>query len=38
MKENPDIEHTPFGLHAIVPVTESNPAGVIFVLKTETTE
>lgn len=33
MKENPDIEHTPFGLHAIVPVTESNPAGVIFVLK-----
>ena len=33
IKENPSIEHTPFGLHAIVPVTESNPAGVIFVLK-----
>lgn len=33
IKENPNIEHTPFGLHAIVPATESNPAGVIFVLK-----
>ena len=33
MKDNPDIEHTPFGLHAIVPATEENPAGVIFVLK-----
>ena len=33
MKGNPDIEHTPFGLHAIVPATEDNPAGVIFVLK-----
>ena len=33
MKDNPDIEHTPFGLHAIVPATEENQAGVIFVLK-----
>lgn len=28
-----DIEHTPFGLHAIVPATKDNPPGVIFVLK-----
>lgn len=33
IKDNPDIEHTPFGLHAVVPATEENPAGVIFVLK-----
>lgn len=28
-----DIEHTPMGLHAIVPATEDAPPGVIFVLK-----
>ena len=28
-----DIEHTPFGLHAIVPATSDMPPGVIFVLK-----
>lgn len=33
VKDNPDIEHTPHGLHAVVPATEDNPAGVIFVLK-----
>lgn len=33
IKENPDIEHTPFGLHAIVNATADNPAGVVFVLK-----
>lgn len=28
-----DIEHTPHGLHAIVPVTADTPPGVVFVLK-----
>lgn len=28
-----DIEHTPHGLHAIVPATADTPPGVIFVLK-----
>lgn len=28
-----DIEHTPHGLHAIVPVTPDTPPGVVFVLK-----
>lgn len=32
-KANPNIEHTPFGLHAVVPAREDNPAGVIYVLK-----
>jgi hypothetical protein len=33
MRENPDIEHTPFGLHAVVPSSQTNPPGVVFVLK-----
>lgn len=33
MKEGHDIEHTPFGLHAIVPSSKGAPPGVIFVLK-----
>ena len=33
MKHEPDIEHTPFGLHAVVSATEDNPPGVVFVLK-----
>ena len=33
MKEHSDIEHTPFGLHAVVPASESCPPGVIYVLK-----
>ena len=33
MKEHPDIEHTPFGLHAVVPAREDSPAGCVFVLK-----
>lgn len=28
-----DIEHTPHGLHAIVPATSETPPGVVFVLK-----
>ena len=33
MRENPNIEHTPFGLHAVVPATEDCPPGVVYVLK-----
>ena len=33
MKEHPDIEHSPFGLHAVVPAREDSPAGCVFVLK-----
>ena len=33
MKENPDVEHAPFGLHAIVPATADIPPGAIFILK-----
>ena len=33
IKDNPNIEHTPFGLHAVVPAREGNPAGVVYVLK-----
>ena len=38
MKENPDIDHTPHGLHTVVPKTEDLPEGVIFVLKNKTGE
>lgn len=33
IKHHPDIEKTPFGLHAVVPANEDAPAGVIYVLK-----
>lgn len=33
MKEGHDIEHTPMGLHAVVPSGKNTPPGVIFVLK-----
>ncbi len=33
MKTNHDVEHTPFGMSAIVEATEENPAGTVFVLK-----
>ena len=33
MRDGHDIEHTPFGLHALVPSTQDAPPGVIFVLK-----
>lgn len=32
-KNNPELDKTPLGMHAIVPVTEDTPAGVIYVLK-----
>ena len=33
MKDNPDIEHTPFGMSAVVPSSEMAQPGVIFILK-----
>lgn len=33
MKKHNDIEHTPMGLHAVVPASDDNPQGVIYVLK-----
>lgn len=33
MRQRHDIEHTPNGLHAIVPATDDTPPGVVFVLK-----
>lgn len=33
IKRGHDIEHTPMGLHALVPAEEDAPKGVIFVLK-----
>ena len=33
MQGNPDIEHTPFGLHAVVPASKGCPPGVVYVLK-----
>ena len=36
MNTNHDIEHTPYGLHAVVKGNEQTPAGIIFVLKNRT--
>ena len=36
MKNNQDVEHTPFGLHAVVRGNEQTPPGTIFVLKNRT--
>lgn len=33
MKHHDDVDHAPYGMSAVVPATEENPAGVIFVLK-----
>lgn len=33
MHEHPDIEHTPFGMSAVVPASEQVKPGVIFILK-----
>ena len=33
MKDNPDIEHTPFGMCAVVGASEQAQPGVIFILK-----
>lgn len=36
VKEHGDLDSTPFGLNAVVPATEENPEGVIYVLKNRT--
>lgn len=36
MQTNHDVEHTPFGLHAVVPASSQAPAGTFFVLKNRT--
>ena len=33
IKQHPDLDKTPFGLHAVAPATAETPAGVIYVLK-----
>ena len=33
MKDNPDIEHTPWGMSAVVPANEQAKPGVIYILK-----
>ena len=33
MKDNPDIEHTPYGMSAVVPASDVAKPGVIFILK-----
>ena len=33
LKENTDIEHTPFGMNAVIQATKEMPAGVIYILK-----
>ena len=35
-KNHPELDKTPFGLHAVAPATEDAPAGVIYVLKNRT--
>ena len=36
INSNHDVEHTPFGLHAVVPASSQAPAGTVFVLKNRT--
>ena len=36
INSNHDVEHTPFGLHAVVQATDHAPAGTVFVLKNRT--
>ena len=36
INNNHDVEHTPFGLHAVVHATDHAPAGTVFVLKNRT--
>lgn len=33
MKDNPDFDKTPYGLHSVVPSSEDAPRGVIYILK-----
>ena len=36
INSNHDVEHTPFGLHAVVHATDQAPTGTVFVLKNRT--
>lgn len=36
IKQHPEVEHTPMGLHAVAPASVECPPGVIFVLKNRT--
>ena len=36
VKQHPDIDKTPFGLHAVTAASEDTPPGVIFILKNRT--
>lgn len=36
IKQHPEMEHTPMGLHAVAPASADCPPGVIFVLKNRT--
>ena len=36
INSNHDVEHTPFGLHAVVHATDQAPVGTVFVLKNRT--
>ena len=36
INSNHDVDHTPFGLHAVVHATDHAPAGTVFVLKNRT--
>ncbi len=38
MKQHDDVEHTPFGMNAVVEADEENPAGAVFVLKNRNNE
>ncbi|MBR7055278.1 MAG: DEAD/DEAH box helicase family protein [Prevotella sp.] len=38
MKDHPDIEHTPYGMSAVVPATSQVEPGVIFILKNRNKE
>ena len=33
IKMHPDLDQTPYGLHAVVPSSNDTPAGVIYILK-----
>src|SRR5574344_959865 len=33
IKDNPDVENCPYGMHAVVKATENMPEGVIYILK-----
>ncbi len=37
-KDNPDVENSPYGLHAVVKSDETTPPGVIYVLKNVSNE